>query len=131
MLACRRQFGQRYRIAREGRSRVLQLWRKGGWMDLYAFVPYPRLPADFEVASHYTSTHEQSGFVQGLAVQLLAPEERYVLRNLIYQVWRGEGVAEERVLGRDELVPLLRERFGLDVADGVMFRALDCHSPSS
>jgi N-hydroxyarylamine O-acetyltransferase len=120
-----RQFGQTYRIARDGRSRVLQLWRKGAWMDLYAFVPYPRLPADFEVASHYTSTHENSGFVLGLAVQLLAPDERHVLRNLTYQVWRGEGVAEEREVAREDLVLLLRDRFGLYVPDDATFRALD------
>ena len=120
-----RQFGQRYRVARDGRGRVLQLWRKGGWMDLYAFVPYPRLPADFEVASHYTSTHEMSGFVQSLAVQLLAPAERHVLRNLIYQVWRGEDVAEERHLDREELVPMLRERFRLEVPDDAKFRGID------
>ncbi len=119
------QFGQRYRIARAGRSRVLQLWRKGAWMDLYAFDPYPRLPIDFEVGSHYTSTHENSGFVQALVVQLLASEERHVLRNLHYQVWRGEGVAEERALARDELVPFLRDRFGLDLPDDARFRALD------
>jgi N-hydroxyarylamine O-acetyltransferase len=119
------QFGQRYRIARAGRDRVLQWWRKGAWMDFYAFVSYPRVPADFEMASWYTSTYDESGFVQAVVVQLLQPEERYVLRNLIYQVWRGESVAEERVIDRAELVPLLRERFGLDVPDDARFRALD------
>lgn len=119
------QFGQRYRIARAGRDRVLQLWRKGAWMDLYAFVPYPRLPADYEMASWYTSTHDESGFMLAVIVQLLQPEERHVLRNLIYQVWRGEGVAEERVIERAELIPLLRERFGLEIPDDARLRALD------
>lgn len=119
------QFGQTYRIGRDGRDRVLQIWRKGAWLDLYAFVPYPRLPVDFEMGNHFTSTHESSGFVQALIVQMLAPDERYVLRNLIYQVWRGEDIAEERVLERAELQPLLRERFGLVVPDSAKFRALD------
>lgn len=120
-----RQFGQRYRFARAGRDRVLQLWRKGGWMDLYAFVPYPRIPADFEMASYYTSTHDTSGFVQALVVQLLAPDERSILRNLTCQVWRGEGIAEEREISRAELHPLLRERFGLVVPEDSSFLALD------
>ncbi|MGE0688866.1 MAG: arylamine N-acetyltransferase [Dehalococcoidia bacterium] len=119
-----KQFGQRYRIVRSGRERVLQLWHKHNWLDLYAFVPDPRLPADFEMGNWYTSTHEDSGFVQALVVQLLTPEERYVLRNLTYQVWRGEGVAEERVIEKTELIPLLRERFGLEVPPDATFRAL-------
>jgi N-hydroxyarylamine O-acetyltransferase len=123
--AVQKQFGQRYRIERRGRDRVLQLWRKEAWMDLYAFVPYPRLPVDFEMGSWYTSTHDDSGFVNALVVQLLQPDERYVLRNLIYQVWRGEGVVEERILERAELIPFLRERFGLTVPDNAHFRALD------
>jgi N-hydroxyarylamine O-acetyltransferase len=123
--AVQRQFGQRYRIARAGRDRILQLWRKGAWMDLYAFVPYPRLPIDFELGSWYTSTHENSGFVQALVVQLLQPEERLVLRNLIYQVWRGEGVAEERLIEKDDLIPFIRDTFGLIVPDAARFRALE------
>jgi len=118
------QSGQTYRIAREGRDRILQIWRRGAWMDLYAFVPYPRLPADFEMGNHFTSTHESSGFVQSVVVQLLRPDERLVLRNLSYQVWRGEGVADEQTLTREELLPVLRERFGLELPADARFRAL-------
>lgn len=120
-----RQFGQLYRLAKEGNRRILQLWRKGSWLDLYAFVPEARLPADFEMANHFTSTFEESGFVLGLTVQLLRPDERYVLRNLTYQVWRGEGVAEERTIERGELLSVLEGQFGLVLPNGARFRALD------
>jgi N-hydroxyarylamine O-acetyltransferase len=116
------QFLNTYRVAPEGGLRVLQSFRDGAWEDLYAFVPEERLSIDFILANHYTSTHPDSRFLQTLTAQLPGPEVRRILRNRAYAELRGDQ-AEGRELAPDEVVPTLREVFGLEVQDGARFRA--------
>ena len=118
------QFLATYRIVPEGPLRVLQSLRPEGWLDLYAFVPEAREPIDFEVANWYTSTHPKSRFVTTLTAQLPTPEARYILRNRTLTTIR-ESVPESRELGDTELLELLGSRFGLAVAPGTRFRALE------
>jgi len=118
------QFLNTYRVAEEGRLKVLQSHRQGGWDDLYAFEPEYRHPIDFEMANHFTSTHPESRFIKTLTAQLPGPEVRRVLRNRAYAELRGEQV-EGRELAPVEVIPILREVFGLDVPEGARFRALE------
>jgi N-hydroxyarylamine O-acetyltransferase len=112
-----------YRVAAEGALQVLQLDRGSGWADLYAFGPVPALPVDYEVANHYVSTHPGSTFVRSLTVQVSRPEARHFLRGRRYVVRTasGESVAD---LSSAEIPALLRERFGLDLPDADVARAL-------
>jgi N-hydroxyarylamine O-acetyltransferase len=113
------QESERYRVIHEGAVHVLQ-WREGdAWLDLYAFEPGLRYPVDYEMASHFTSTHPRSHFVQTLTAQRRLPGERHVLRGLAYQIWRGAEL-EERTLRPDEVLALLRDVFGLVVPDGAL-----------
>lgn len=116
------QFASTYRIVAEGSLRVLQSLHHGAWDDLYAFVPEPRLPVDFEMANHFTGTHPESRFVKTLTAQLPGPEVRRILRNCSYAEIRADAV-EGRELAVEEVVPTLREVFGLDVPEGTRFRA--------
>ncbi|MCM2249433.1 MAG: arylamine N-acetyltransferase [Geothrix sp.] len=118
------QFQNTYRVAPEGALRVLQSRHDGAWTDLYAFHPEPQFPVDFEMANHYTSTHPDSRFVKTLTAQLPGPEVRRILRNRAYAEIRGEQV-EGRELAPEELLPLLREVFGLDIPEGTRFRAFE------
>jgi N-hydroxyarylamine O-acetyltransferase len=118
------QFQNAYRVAPEGVLRVLQSHHDGVWTDLYAFQPEPQFPVDFEMANHYTSTHPDSRFVKTLTAQLPGPEVRRILRNRAYAEIRGERV-EGRELAPGEVLPLLRETFGLDVPEGARFRAFE------
>ncbi len=112
-----------YRVAREGALGVLRRQGRDSWLDLYAFRPEPALPIDFEVANHYTSTHPRSRFVTTLTVQISKPEARHVLRGRSYTVTRGEeSVARELEAG--EIPALLRERFGLDLPEADVLRAV-------
>lgn len=111
------QFLNRYRVAPEGPLCVLQTLRLGVWEDLYAFEPSARFPVDYEMANHYTSTHPESGFVKTLTAQISSPEVRRFLRNLAYSEARGEEV-EGRELAPEEVAPLLREVFGIEVPQG-------------
>ena len=118
-----RQFQNTYRVVPEGPLRVLQSFHHGAWEDLYAFRPELQHPVDFEVANHYTSTHPDSRFVTTLTAQLPGPEVRRILRNRAYAELRGDQ-ATGRDLAPEEVVPLLRDVFGLDVPEGSRFRAL-------
>lgn len=118
------QFRNTYRVVEEAGLRVLQSFHQEAWEDLYAFVPEPRLPIDFEMANHYTSSHPDSRFVTTLTAQLPGPEVRRILRNRAYAELRGDE-AEGRELGIQEVVPLLRTAFGIDLPEGVRFKALD------
>jgi N-hydroxyarylamine O-acetyltransferase len=116
------QFLNTYRVAAEGKLRVLQSFHDGAWEDLYAFEPEVRLPIDFILANHYTSTHPDSRFHTTLTAQLPGPEVRRILRNRAYAELRGDQ-AEGRELAPDEVIPTLREVFGLEVPEGARFRA--------
>ncbi|GLH70276.1 N-hydroxyarylamine O-acetyltransferase [Geothrix rubra] len=118
------QFQSTYRVVDEGGLRVLQSLRLGTWEDLYAFLPEERFAVDYEMANHYTSTHPESRFVRTLTAQLPGPDVRRILRNRAYAEIRGDAV-EGRELAPDEVIPTLREVFGLDVPEGARFRAFE------
>jgi len=122
------QFLNTYRVEEEGGLRVLQSYHHGAWEDLYAFEPTPRFPIDFELASHYTSTHPDSRFIKTLTAQLPGPEVRRILRNFAYAELRGD-LVEGRELMPEEVIPLLRKVFGIEVQDGATFRALGPQAP--
>jgi N-hydroxyarylamine O-acetyltransferase len=117
------QFLNTYRVAEEGGLRVLQSFHHGAWEDLYAFEPEPRLPIDFELANHYTSTHPESRFMKTLTAQLPGPEVRRILRNRAYAELRGDQV-EGREWRPEEVISNLREAFGIEVPEGARFQAL-------
>jgi len=118
------QFLNTYRVLEDGGLRVLQSYHHGAWEDLYAFIPEPRFPIDFEMANHYTSTHPESRFLKTLTAQLPGPEVRRILRNRAYAELRGDQ-AEGRELTPEELLPTLRETFGIELPEGAKLRALE------
>jgi N-hydroxyarylamine O-acetyltransferase len=118
------QAGVVYRVAAEDSVRVLQRHIAGGWEDLYAFIPNPVHPIDFEVGNWFTSTHPRSPFVLNLTAQRIVDDSRHTLRNLTYSITRGTAVQVQEIT-RQEVVPLLRDTFGLEVPEDATFRALD------
>lgn len=119
------QDGWRYRVVLDGRFHLLDRARIGGWDDLYRFTTEPAEDVDYVVGNWYTSTHPDSKFVRTLTVQRMLGRSRHVLRGLVYSVATGGGDWQTRTLARNELVPVLRDVFGLDVPDDARFRALD------
>ncbi|MBK9795338.1 MAG: arylamine N-acetyltransferase [Holophagaceae bacterium] len=117
------QFLNAYRVGEEGVLRVLQSFHHGAWEDLYAFEPEPRFPVDFEMANHYTSTHPGSRFLKTLTAQLPGPEVRRILRNRAYAEIRGDQVVG-RELAPEEVIPLMRESFGLEIPEEATFLAM-------
>ncbi|HJW08753.1 MAG TPA: arylamine N-acetyltransferase [Holophagaceae bacterium] len=122
--AAHRQGPDEFRVIPEGRLLLLQSRQDLQWQDLYAIEPEPKAPIDFEVANWYTSTHPQSRFVLTLTAQKPTPTGRHILRGLSYTVVDGDR-AEERTLTRDEVLPLLRDVFGLDLPEDTRLRSLE------
>jgi N-hydroxyarylamine O-acetyltransferase len=113
-----------YRVVPEGPRLVLQWQKDGGWQDLYAIEPGEPDDIDFVMANHFTSTSPDGGFLQTLTAQRATPEARYTLRNMAFIEDAGDAVFT-RTLRRDEVVPVLRGVFGLDVPDDARFPAID------
>lgn len=124
------QHGRTFRIENEDRQWVLQLARTDGWDDLYAVVPVPVFPVDFEVGNWFTSSHPDSPFVRTLLAQLSTLGARHSLRNLVYTCTTGEDV-QRREIARHELHALLRETFNIDIPAHARFRAIDGDGPAS
>ena len=121
------QFLSTFRVVEEAGGegvKALQSFHHGAWEDLYAFRAEERFPVDFEMANHYTSTHPESRFLKTLTAQLAGTEVRRILRNRAYAEIRGE-VVEGRELAPGEVIPILRNAFGLDVPEGARFRAFE------
>lgn len=104
-----------YRVIPEGELKVLQIQGGEGWRDLYALEPREVHPIDWEMASHYTSTHPDSRFVATLTVQRRGPEGRDVLRGLTWTSWRGGVVTVRELESAMELRQVLETVFGLRV----------------
>jgi N-hydroxyarylamine O-acetyltransferase len=119
------QDGWTYRVAQEGSLRVLQRARGDAWDDLYVFADTEVPPIDYIVGNWYTSTHPESRFVRTLTAQRMVGDARHVLRNLSYSTATRGGDWQTRTLTRSELVPLLRDVFGIDVPEDARFRAID------
>lgn len=109
---------------RQGREVILQSRWDENTEDLYAFVPEPRFPIDFEAANWFTSTWPASGFRKTLTVQKTLPEARHILRRLTYSVRAGRSV-QTREIPRSGLPHLLRGTFGLDLPDDTRYMGLD------
>ena len=119
-----RQHDWTYRLTPEGALTVLQWWRDGGWQDLYALEPGEPADIDFEVANWFTCASPDSHFLSTLTAQRATPATRYALRN--YTLTEdARDTSFVRTLRRDEIVPVLRSVFGLEVDDSARFHALD------
>jgi N-hydroxyarylamine O-acetyltransferase len=118
------QAGMSFRVVRDGSLRLLQRQAAAQWEDLFVVLPDPVYPVDFEMANWFTSTYTRSPFLLHVTAQRITEGTRHILRNLTYTTVRGLEVST-REISRAELIPLLRETFGLDVPDDATFRALD------
>ncbi|MEU6672589.1 arylamine N-acetyltransferase [Streptomyces sp. NPDC046925] len=60
-------------------ARVLRTEHADGWFDLYEYTLEERLPVDYVVMNHYTSTHPKSSFIRRPVIQRAAPDARRTL----------------------------------------------------
>ncbi|MFF1380540.1 arylamine N-acetyltransferase [Streptomyces sp. NPDC058308] len=106
----------RYRIQQEADGvLVLQTEGSDGWFDLYAYTLERRLPVDYVVMNHYTSTHPRSSFIRRPVVQKAAPEVRRRLVGDQLTVARPGRAADERSVPVGELMDVLDREFGIEL----------------
>ncbi|MFD4632851.1 arylamine N-acetyltransferase [Streptomyces sp. NPDC058284] len=112
-----RQQGEwRFRLRQEDDGVLaLQTWGYDGWFDLYAYTLERRLPVDYVVMNHYTSTHPRSSFIRRPVVQKADPEVRRRLVADQLAVVRPDGVVEQRSVPVGELRAVLDREFGIEL----------------
>lgn len=108
-----------FRLRRDGGEYTVEARLCGRWSALYRFDLQPQEPVDFEVLSHYVSTHPTSHFRTTLMVAKRTPDGRYALNNNRLQVFLGETPSEQRVFAdSQELRAGLERFFSIDVPRG-------------
>jgi N-hydroxyarylamine O-acetyltransferase len=100
---------------------VLEGNADGEWADLYAFTLERQYPIDYEMASHFTSTHPRSAFVNSLTAQRMFPERRIILRNRELSVREGRATETTVVRSPEHLLEVLEGHFDLAFPPGTRF----------
>lgn len=105
-----------YRIERSQDGYVLSAQVAGEWKALYAFDLQVQNQADYEVANWYVSRHPASRFVRELVAGRPGTRCRHALLDNRYARYHLDGRVERRVLSVDELLHVLHDVFGIDMA---------------
>src|SRR5262245_41034401 len=107
-----------FRLRADGGGFLMQVQLAGAWRSLHRFDLQEQMPADYEMANWFVSTHPDSRFVKNLTAALPAPDRRYALLNREFAVHHRNGPSEHRRLaGPAEVQQVLREVFGLALPD--------------
>jgi len=110
--------GWNHSLGREDESTwVLRSLHPDGWFDLYAFTLEPQHHVDYEVASHFISTHPRSPFAGQMVAQRSTPEWRLTLTGARLVETRPDGTESASKLDAAEVVAALGERFGIVLDD--------------
>jgi N-hydroxyarylamine O-acetyltransferase len=96
---------------------MLRSRRPDGWFNLYSMDLATHLPADYAVQNHYTATHPDSPFVSRLVAQRTTADARYTLRDTELRITGAHGGIEQREVADDELIDVLRDTFGIELAE--------------
>jgi N-hydroxyarylamine O-acetyltransferase len=103
-----------YRLVRSHDEFQLQSMLGDKWRALYEFSLQEQLPADWDVANWYTSTHPASIFRRSLIVARLVDGMRYTLLDNRFSVDRSNGTMDRRMIETpEELGLVLRRDFDL------------------
>ncbi len=103
-----------YRLTRLNGDFMLSTRLGAGWQNMYLFGLDAQLPADYEMANWYTSSHPQIWFTKSLLVQRLTDEARYTLSNArLIERHRDGRVVERTASTAAQFAALLDEVFDL------------------
>jgi N-hydroxyarylamine O-acetyltransferase len=113
--------GATHWMQRDGKYWILRYVAGDGPADAWISTLEPDHAADFEMASHYTSTHPNSPFVNHLMLSLFKPDGRVGIINRDVTLRQGSDVRSFQIADRAGLRAVLREHFGFDLpaVDGI------------
>jgi len=104
-----------YRIEQDADGYALAARYGDRWRRAYVFDLTPQLPADYEMANWYTSTHADSLFTKVLIGERLTPAVRRNLVNTwLTERWRDGRIEERNLANAAELGAVLEDLFGID-----------------
>ena len=86
-------------------------------LPLYTFTDRPQHPVDYLAPNHYSSTHPQSLFTQRVIAQRWEGDTQVGLVGLELTERRADARDDVRAVDPADLGAVLRDRFGLDLAD--------------
>jgi arylamine N-acetyltransferase len=106
-----------YRIRERNDGYQLEAEISGEWQPLYMFTTRPQPRIDLEVGSWYVSTYPNSFFVTGLTAALVTDDARWNMRGRNLAVHRAGNTEKIRFDSAADVLDVLTDRFGIDVAD--------------
>jgi N-hydroxyarylamine O-acetyltransferase len=107
-----------FRIVAAGSEFDLEAKLGEAWSSLYRFSLQEQVPADYEVANWYTSTHPDSLFVRNLIASRPDQDRRHTLFNDKFTIRYRDGASERRILhGAGEFALILARDFGIALPD--------------
>jgi N-hydroxyarylamine O-acetyltransferase len=110
---------ERFRLAHDADSLVMQALLGDEWRTLYRFDLQPQLEPDYRVSNWYLSTNPVSHFLSTVIAARVDAEGRWTLRNESLTRRTLDGRTEQRTLASGaELRAVLEETFGIRVPDG-------------
>ncbi|MDR0812637.1 MAG: arylamine N-acetyltransferase [Oscillospiraceae bacterium] len=112
------QSGSTYRITHDEKARhILERLNDGGFIPMYIFTEDECVPADFEVASHYTSTHPESFFRMMSFATMPTKTGRVTLTDGEFKTVAHGETAVRKLSGKDEFSEVLKDVFGISTAE--------------
>jgi arylamine N-acetyltransferase len=106
-----------YRIRERRNGLQLEAEIGGDWQPLYLFTTRAQPRIDLEVGSWYVSTYPNSFFVTGLTAALVTDDARWNMRGRNLAIHSGGGTEKIRFKTAAEVLDVLTDRFGIDLAD--------------
>lgn len=109
---------ERFRLDRSGDYWLLQVEISGEWRPTFRFGLEEHHLPDYELASYFVSTHQQSHFVHTLMAARPTDRGRYSLINNRLS-FRGPDAFQRELTSAEEVEQVLRDIFGIDVPPGL------------
>lgn len=85
----------------------------GGWLQRHNFVVAPSYPLDFEVLSHFVSTHAHSPFTTRPYTQRFTGDRHHQLDGTTLTTTTPDGQRTQREVAPEELPDVLRDTFDI------------------
>lgn len=104
-------------MARDGNDWMLHAQVGATPVAAWVSTVQEECPVDFEMGSHYASTHPASPFVQRILLRALTETGRVTVMNRDVTRWQGDASQQTQLADHAALRALLVEHFGFDLPE--------------
>lgn len=86
------------------------------WKDLLGFTEEPQINEDYVMPTFYCEKHSDSTFNKFMKISIFTPDSNLTIVGNTYKVYKqGKVVVREPLTEREQVVTLLKEKFGIPV----------------